>query len=361
MGLLPGRTSALGHSCARRPGPHARPALARWARSSCSTVAASRRQPARRRGAALGPGIRRGRLLAALPGRQRSSPRRWRTPWPTRSSACSRASPGPFLSRIAFVSDRTGAKELWVMRWDGTDAQQLTSHKSIAMSPAWSADGQWLAFMSFMRGQPQLFILKPTQGFLRPLSTMPGVNTSAELLPRRRAGRLRGRRRRQHRHLRRRRGRRRAAAAHQLAGDRHAAGVVAERPADRLHLDRRPGRRSSTPIDAEGSNLRRLTFDGQVRRRGGVGAGRGADRLHDVGRQPLPDRHAGPAHQHPRGDRRPGQQRVAVLVAGRHDAGLRLEPHRLASRSSSPTPLGNPQQLTSDGNNMQPSWVAQVQ
>jgi TolB protein len=91
--------------------------------------------------------------------------------------------PGPFLSRLAFISDRTGSKELWVMRWDGSEAQQLTTHRSIAMSPAWSADGQWLAFTSFMRGQPQLFLLKPTQGFLRPLSTMPGVNTSPSFSP----------------------------------------------------------------------------------------------------------------------------------------------------------------------------------
>jgi TolB protein len=53
--------------------------------------------------------------------------------------------PGPFLSRIAFVSDRTGAKELWIMRWDGSDEEQLTNHRSIAIGPAWSPDGEWLA------------------------------------------------------------------------------------------------------------------------------------------------------------------------------------------------------------------------
>lgn len=91
--------------------------------------------------------------------------------------------PGPFLSRIAFVSDRTGAKEVWVMRWDGSDAQQLTSYRSIAMAPAWSPDGQWLAFTSFLRGQPQLFVLRPTEGYLKPLSTLPGVNTSPTFSP----------------------------------------------------------------------------------------------------------------------------------------------------------------------------------
>ena len=91
--------------------------------------------------------------------------------------------PGPFLSRIAFVSDRSGSKEIWVMRWDGSDPQQLTSHRSIALSPAWSPDGQWLAFTSFLRGSPQLFILRPTEGYLKPLSTLPGVNSSPSFSP----------------------------------------------------------------------------------------------------------------------------------------------------------------------------------
>ncbi len=91
--------------------------------------------------------------------------------------------PGPFLSRIAFISDRTGAKELWVMRWDGSEAQQLTRHESIALGPAWSPDGQWLAFTSFLRGDPQLFVLRPTEGYLKPLSTLPGVNSSPSFSP----------------------------------------------------------------------------------------------------------------------------------------------------------------------------------
>lgn len=91
--------------------------------------------------------------------------------------------PGPFLSRIAFISDRSGAKELWLMRWDGSDPQQLTTHGSIALSPAWSPDGERLAFTSFLRGQPQLFILRPTQGVFKAISTLPGVNSSPSFSP----------------------------------------------------------------------------------------------------------------------------------------------------------------------------------
>ncbi|MFN3413265.1 MAG: Tol-Pal system beta propeller repeat protein TolB [Thermoanaerobaculum sp.] len=90
---------------------------------------------------------------------------------------------GPFLSRIAFVSDRTGTKELWIMRWDGSEQEQLTQHRSIASAPAWSPDGQWLVFTSFLRGQPQLFLLRPTEGYLKPLPSLPGVNSSPSFSP----------------------------------------------------------------------------------------------------------------------------------------------------------------------------------
>jgi len=91
--------------------------------------------------------------------------------------------PGPFLSRFAFISDRSGSKELWLMRWDGSEPQQLTNHKSVALGPAWSPDGDWLVFTSFLSGRPQLYALRPTEGFLKPISSLPGVNSSPSLSP----------------------------------------------------------------------------------------------------------------------------------------------------------------------------------
>ncbi len=91
--------------------------------------------------------------------------------------------PGPFLSRIVFVSDRTGNQELWMMNWDGSEPRRLTKHGSIAMAPTWSPDGTRLAFTSFLRGRPALYLLVPQEGYLKPLWSEGGVNSSPTFSP----------------------------------------------------------------------------------------------------------------------------------------------------------------------------------
>jgi Tol biopolymer transport system component len=47
---------------------------------------------------------------------------------------------------IAFVSDRSGAENLWIMRTDGSDARQVTRNDTVHefVSPAWAPDGRSL-------------------------------------------------------------------------------------------------------------------------------------------------------------------------------------------------------------------------
>ncbi len=91
--------------------------------------------------------------------------------------------PGPFLSRIAFISDRSGSSEVWVMDWDGSNPAQLTKHGSIALAPGWSPDGEQLVFTSYLRGAPALFVLTPQEGYLKLLWDEGGVNSSASISP----------------------------------------------------------------------------------------------------------------------------------------------------------------------------------
>ncbi|OLC97063.1 MAG: hypothetical protein AUH86_08290 [Acidobacteria bacterium 13_1_40CM_4_58_4] len=57
--------------------------------------------------------------------------------------------PSVASTQIAFVSSRTGSKEIWVMDYDGANQHPLTSLRSIAITPRWSPDGSRIAFTCF--------------------------------------------------------------------------------------------------------------------------------------------------------------------------------------------------------------------
>jgi TolB protein len=57
--------------------------------------------------------------------------------------------PGVGGTQIAFISSRTGTKELWVMDYDGANQHPLTSLRSISLTPRWSPDASRIAFTCF--------------------------------------------------------------------------------------------------------------------------------------------------------------------------------------------------------------------
>jgi TolB protein len=75
---------------------------------------------------------------------------------------------GIFDSNIAFISTGTGKKEIYICDFDGHDVRQFTNHKSITLFPAWSGDGQWIAYTSYVKGKPDLYIqnVKQKRGFV---------------------------------------------------------------------------------------------------------------------------------------------------------------------------------------------------
>ena len=89
---------------------------------------------------------------------------------------------GIFDSRIAFVSDGTGHKEIFLCDFDGSNIQQWTRHNSISLSPAWSSDGNWLAYTSYAKGNPDLFIkhIKDKRGIVL---SKEGINTTPAWVP----------------------------------------------------------------------------------------------------------------------------------------------------------------------------------
>jgi TolB protein len=57
--------------------------------------------------------------------------------------------PSVASTQIAFVSSRTGPKELWLMDYDGANQRSLTSLRSVALTPRWSPDASRIAFTCF--------------------------------------------------------------------------------------------------------------------------------------------------------------------------------------------------------------------
>jgi TolB protein len=92
--------------------------------------------------------------------------------------------PGFFGSKIAFVT-RTGrrSKAVMAMDFDGHGAYSVSKNKSINILPAWSPNGSKIAFTSYMRDNPDLYVASGGGG--RPVRTSYryGMNTGASWSP----------------------------------------------------------------------------------------------------------------------------------------------------------------------------------
>jgi TolB protein len=87
-------------------------------------------------------------------------------------------------SKIYFVSDRTGHKEIWSMDYDGSNQKQLTRYGSITSFPAVSPDNSKLAFTTYAKGNPMLFILSLETGRQLPFYNQnASMNATPEFTP----------------------------------------------------------------------------------------------------------------------------------------------------------------------------------
>lgn len=87
----------------------------------------------------------------------------------------------PGGNRIAFVSDRSGAHEIWVADADGTSPTQLTSLGGPTVHAIrWSPEGDRLCFVARRNGQSDLYLLPASGGAPSRLTKTP----SEDLVPR---------------------------------------------------------------------------------------------------------------------------------------------------------------------------------
>lgn len=90
---------------------------------------------------------------------------------------------GMFLSKLAYVANTTGKKEIYVSDYDGADARMITSDNSIALFPKWSPSGDKILFNSYREGGPMLYMKDLVTGKVRRLSGRKGLNIGAAWAP----------------------------------------------------------------------------------------------------------------------------------------------------------------------------------
>jgi serine/threonine protein kinase/Tol biopolymer transport system component len=86
---------------------------------------------------------------ATLTPTKRSQPTATFTPTP--------APLGGGAGQIAFASDITGLPQIWLMNSDGTAAHQITDMPEGACQPAWSPDGERIAYISPCAGNQEIY------------------------------------------------------------------------------------------------------------------------------------------------------------------------------------------------------------
>ena len=91
--------------------------------------------------------------------------------------------PGIFTSRIVFVNDATGRKELHIADYDGKNARRLTNDSSIVILPRISHDAKRIVFTSYISGNPDLYLMNADGTGRRRISSKAGLNVSPSWSP----------------------------------------------------------------------------------------------------------------------------------------------------------------------------------
>ncbi len=87
-------------------------------------------------------------------------------------------------SQIAFVSDRSNVKEVYLTDILGDNTRQITRHKNLVVSPRFLPGGKYLTYTSYHSGNQNLYITDLSQSSTtRPLSRRKGMNLAPAWSP----------------------------------------------------------------------------------------------------------------------------------------------------------------------------------
>lgn len=86
-------------------------------------------------------------------------------------------------TRLAFVSNKTGHKEIYLVDVDGSNLTQLTRDANISVAPSLSADGQRLAYTGYKSGYCDVWEVQLGSGSRSRIMKYPGINSGAAYSP----------------------------------------------------------------------------------------------------------------------------------------------------------------------------------
>jgi len=90
---------------------------------------------------------------------------------------------GPFSTKIAYISRKSGNKELYMMDVDGYKPTRLTNHHSIVLNPDFSPTRKELIFTSYRKNNPDLYRKEIYSGSESRVSLRQGLNIGGRYSP----------------------------------------------------------------------------------------------------------------------------------------------------------------------------------
>jgi len=88
-----------------------------------------------------------------------------------------------FNTKIAYISARTGNKEVYVSDYDGYNSFAVTANGSINLSPVWDPKGKSVYYTSYKDGRPELYRADIGSSKHVKIASYHGINSAAAISP----------------------------------------------------------------------------------------------------------------------------------------------------------------------------------